>query len=136
MLFSLANKSAQNRLRFGYDTNPETVLRFATGVIGKVSCTIEEALPCIFPASRFGDEGTVRNNQIFTKLWPGRTRWATVQTTVPDTADVSHHPSVPDVNHLVECAPVGKESRRNVAEAVKTHDICLAAEISAGMGGP
>jgi predicted dehydrogenase len=88
-------------------------------------------MPYTFPVSLFGDQGTIRDNRIFTRRWPGQTGWAAIPTILPDTADVSHHPFVAEVNHFVECILGGRESHCNVADAVKTHEICLAAEISA-----
>lgn len=130
-VFSYANTSSENPLGFDYDTNRLTVLRFANGVIGKVACTIEGAMPYTFPIALYGDEGAIRNNQIFTRQWPGQRGWATIPTILPDTAEVSHHPFAAEVDHFVECILAGRESHCNVADAVKTHEICLAAEISA-----
>jgi len=135
-VFSYANTSPENPLRFEYDTNAETVLRFSNGVIGKVGCTIEGAMPYTFPVSLFGDQGAIRDNRIFTRRWPGQTGWATIPTILPDTAEVSHHPFVGEMNHFVECILAGRESHCNVVDAVKTHEICLAAEISAREGRP
>lgn len=71
-----------------------------------------------------------------TKRWPGQTSWATVPAILPDTAEVSHHPFAGQMNHFVECILLDRESHCNVADAVKTHEICLAAEISTREGRP
>jgi predicted dehydrogenase len=41
-----------------------------------------------------------------------------------------------EINHFVDCIPSSKESHCNVADAVKTHQICLASEISARENRP
>jgi len=41
-----------------------------------------------------------------------------------------------EINHFVECIRASQESHGNVADAVKTHEICLASEISARENRP
>jgi len=53
-----------------------------------------------------------------------------------DSAEVAHHPFVGEMNHFVDCVLNDRESHCNVADAVKTHRICLAAEVSAREGKP
>jgi predicted dehydrogenase len=40
------------------------------------------------------------------------------------------------MNHFVDCILAGRESHCNVADTVKTHEICLAADLSAAEGRP
>ena len=47
-----------------------------------------------------------------------------------------NHPFMGEIEHFVECIQFGRESHVNVADAVKTHVICLASEISAKTGKP
>jgi predicted dehydrogenase len=129
-IFAYANTSASNKLNYEYEPNSLTLLRFADGTIAKVGCSIECNMPYAFNILLMGDEGTIRNNQIFTNRWPGQTGWATVPTILPDSGDVSHHPFSAEVDHLVDCILHDRESHCNIADSVKTHEICLAAEIS------
>jgi len=131
-----ANFSQHNPLRYEYEPNSVTILKFADGTIGKVATSIECVMPYSFKIELLGDQGTIRNNQIYTKRWPGQTSWAAVPTVLPDSGDVTHHPFVGEVNHLVDCIVADKESHVNVADAVKTHEICLASEVSAAEGRP
>jgi predicted dehydrogenase len=55
---------------------------------------------------------------------------------MPDTAEVSHHPFQGQMDHFVDCILNKRESHANVADSVKTHEICIAAEISAREGRP
>jgi predicted dehydrogenase len=135
-VFSYANTSRKNHLKFEYDPNALTAIKFADGLIGKVSCSLEAMMPYAFPILLMGDRGAIRNNQFVTRRWPGQKGWATVPTILPDTAEVSHHPFVGEMNHFVDCILNGRESHCNVADAVKTHRICLAAEVSAREGKP
>jgi len=108
-----------------------TLIRFADGIMGKVASSIECAMPYVFNVELLGEQGTIRNNQLFTRKWPGQAGWATIPAVLPDSGDVSHHPFVGEINHLVECIRTNTESHVNVADAVKTHEICFATQMSA-----
>lgn len=131
-----SNFSKKNPLGYEYEPNSVTIVKFADGTIGKVASSVECVMPYSFNIELLGDQGTIRNNQIYTRKWPGQTGWATIPTILPDSGDVTHHPFVGEVNHLVECILTDKESHVNVADAVKTHEICLATELSAAEGRP
>jgi predicted dehydrogenase len=62
--------------------------------------------------------------------------FAEIPTVLPDSPSVTHHPFVPQIAHFVECIQEGRETHCNIADAVKTHEICLAAEISKNEGRP
>lgn len=131
-----ANFSPQNPLRYEYEPNSVTIIKFADGTIGKVASSVECVMPYFFNILLLGDGGTIRNNQMFTRKWPGQKGWATIPTVLPDSGDVTHHPFSAEIDHFVDCILNGRESHCNVADAVKTHEICLATEISAHEGRP
>ena len=131
-----ANYSKDNRLALEYEPNSVTLVKFADGTMGKVASSMEAVMPYAFNILLLGDRGTIRNNQVFTKRWPGQTSWASVPTVMPDSADVSHHPFAGQMNHFVDCILGDRESHCNVADAVKTHEICFASEVSAREGKP
>jgi predicted dehydrogenase len=135
-VFAYANTGPHNVMQFEYETNSITTVKFANCTIGKVGCTIEAMMPYMFNILLVGEEGTIRNNQVFTRRWPGQKNWATIPTILPDTADVDHHPFVAEINHFVDCILNDRESHCNIADAVKTHEICLAMELSAHEGRP
>ena len=130
-VFSYGNVSRSNPLHYEYDPNSLTMVRFEDGTMGKVASSIECVQPYIFNVALFGDEGTMRNNQIFSKRWPGQKGWATVPTILPDSGDVTHHPFSDEVGHFVECILENRESHANLEDAAVTHEICFAAQISA-----
>lgn len=131
-----SNKSTQNPFQYEYDPNVVTIVKFASGAIGKVACCLEARMPYVFNVELFGDKGTIRNNQVFTTQWPGQNSWAAIPAILPDSGDVSHHPFQKEVDHFVECIQTGKESHASVADTYKTHEICLAADMSAAEGKP
>lgn len=132
-----ANTSAGNPLDYEYPPNTVTIIKFKSGLIGKVASMVEYVGPYLFPITIMGNAGTIRNNQVFsTKLFPGQTHYATVPTILPDSGDVSHHPFIGEINHLVDSILHGRECHVNLDDAVKTHEICLAADKSAETGKP
>ncbi len=135
-VFAYANTSPSNRLAYEYDTNSITLMKFDDGTIGKTACSVESAAPYTFPITLMGDGGVIRNNQVFTRQWPGQTGWATVPTVLPDTAEVTHHPFVAEIDHFIDCIRTGRASHCNIADALRTHEICFASEISAREGRP
>jgi predicted dehydrogenase len=133
---SYANFSKGNPLGYEYEPNSVTLVKFAGGVIGKVSSSIECVMPYMFHILLMGNQGSIRNNQLFTSRWPGQKDWASIPTILPDSGAVTHHPFDAEIVHLVDCILSGRESHCNVADAVKTHEICLASEISARENRP
>ena len=55
--------------------------------------------------------------------------------TMPDSADVSHHPFQAEIDELVACVLEGRDTSIDVFEAQKTMEVCLAADQSAALGG-
>ena len=135
-VFSYSNTGPGNRLGYEYDTNSVTLLKFAGGCLGKVSCSFEAVAPYQFPILLMGTGGTLRNNELWTSRWPGQTGWVKIPTVLPDTADVTHHPFTAEIGHFVQCIREGRESHCNLADAVIAHEICLAADLSAREGRP
>lgn len=135
-VFSYATTSRGNPLEYEYDPNSVTLVRFAGGVMGKVTTSIESVAPYTFSIVLMGNGGTIRDNRVFSKRWPGQNGWATIPAILPDSGVVEHHPFVPQIAHFVDCIQRGVESHCNVADAVKTHEICLAAELSRAGGRP
>jgi predicted dehydrogenase len=129
-LFSYANASKGNPLDYEYEPNSVTLIRFVDGSMGKVATSIEYVAPYTFPIVLMGNAGTIRDNRLFTKRWPGQTGWTGIATVLPDSGAVSHHPFTPQIAHFIDCVLRGTESHCNIADAVKTHEICIAAEIS------
>jgi predicted dehydrogenase len=122
---------------YEYDPTSVTIIKFEDGTLGKVASSLECVQPYVFNVNLCGAEGTLRNNQLFSKkLLPGQTNFATIPTVLPDSGDVSHHPFQDEIDHLVRCILDGEESFCNLADAAKTHEIVFAADRSAREGKP
>jgi len=130
-VFAYANFSHNNPLHYEYEPNSVTLVKFEDGTLGKVASSVECIQPYVFHINLLGEQGTIRNNQVFTKRWPGQKGWATIPTILPDSGDVTHHPFREEINHFVDCLLNNRESHANLEDAAQTHEICLASEISA-----
>lgn len=125
----------ENYRLYEYDPTMVTIIKFKGGAVGKVASSIECVQPYVFSINLLGDKGAIRNNQLYSPhKMPGQRGFATIPTILPDSGDVTHHPFQGEVDHLVECILNDKESFVNVEDGVRTHEICIAAEISAREG--
>src|SRR5438132_46669 len=61
-VFAMANFSKNNPLKYEYEPNSVTLIRFADGIMGKVASSIECAMPYVFNVELLGEQGTIRNN--------------------------------------------------------------------------
>ncbi len=132
----ITNRGPKNLLKYEYDTNSLTIVKFENGAIGKIGASIECIQPYVFNIRLLGDAGTIANDKFYTNKLPGQTGWATVPTILPDSGDVTHHPYQGEIDHFVDCIRTGRESHVNLEDAVKTHEICLASDLSAETGKP
>ncbi len=124
------------RESFEYPANVVAALKFQSGAIGKTSALFDAEMPYQFNIDLAGTEGTIRDNRVWSKrLFPGQTAWSTMQTILPDSGDVDHHPFDAEMNHLVDCILRDRESHVNIADAYKTHEVCIAIDRSIAQGG-
>ena len=111
------------------------LVKFEDGATGKISATTQAFMPYVFNIELLGDKGVIRNNQLASQKFPGQTTFTTIPTILPDSGAVSHHPFQGEIDHLVECILNNVESHCNVEDAVNTHEVCFAAEMSAERNG-
>jgi len=122
--------------KFEYDANVVAILKFQSGAIGKTSALFDADMPYSFNIDLAGTEGTLRDNRVWSKkLFPGQTGWSTMKTILPDSGAVDHHPFDAEINHLVDCILHQRESHCNIADAYRTHEVCLAIDRSIAEGG-
>ncbi len=130
-VFAYSNCSPQNPLNYEYEPNSLTLIKFEDGTLGRVTSSVECVQPYLFNVQLVGDQGTIRNNQIYSKRWTGLKGWATFPTILLDSGDVTHHPFKDEVNHFVDCILNDRESHASLEDAALTHEICFASDISA-----
>jgi predicted dehydrogenase len=122
--------------RYEYPATEVAILRFASGAIGKLSSSLDCQMPYTFNVDLLGDKGTIRDNRLWAPtLFPGQNGWATVPCILPDSGAVEHHPFEGEINHFIDCVLGDTESEVNVEDAVHTHEVCIAMDLSAERGG-
>jgi predicted dehydrogenase len=122
--------------RCEYDANVVAILRFESGMIGKTSALFDAEMPYAFNIDLAGTEGTLRDNNVWSKnLFPGQTSWTRMETILPNSGDVNHHPFDAEMDHLVDCVLENRPSHCNIADAYRTHEICMAIDRSLAEGG-
>jgi predicted dehydrogenase len=119
-----------------WDATIITLVRFASGAIGKIGCVLEGNTPYTFNVRLHGPKGTLVNNRFYSHLLPGQTGWAEFPTILPDTPQVTHHPFQPEIDHFIDCILNDATPLVDIKDAVKTHEIMFAAEISANERRP
>jgi UDP-N-acetyl-2-amino-2-deoxyglucuronate dehydrogenase len=121
---------------YEYDANVVAVMKLEDGTIAKSSVLLDADIPYAFNIDLIGTEGSLRDNRIWSKkLLPGQTSWATMPTILPDSGDVHHHPFDAQIDHLVDSIREDRQSHCNVADAYRTHELCLAIDRSIAEGG-
>ena len=121
---------------FEYEPNVVAIFKFQSGAIGKVSTLFDGEMPYTFNIDLAGTEGTLRDNQIWSKrLFPGQTDWTGFPTVLPNSSDVDHHPFDGEIDNLVECILQNREPRCNLNDAFRSHELCMAIDRSITSGG-
>jgi len=119
-----------------YEGLEVVLLKFDNGVLGKVTANFDCIMPYTFPVEIFGDQGTVKDNRLWSHKFPGQKGWIEIPSILPDSSDVSHHPFQAQMDHFVECIQNGRESHCNLEDAIHTHEIALAAQKCYEIGQP
>ena len=122
---------------FEFDANVVAVVKFRSGIIGKVSALLDCEMPYAFNMDLAGTEGTIRDDRIWSKkLFPGQTGWARCPTILPDSGAVHHHPFEGEINHFVRCILEDRQSHCNIADAYRSHELCMAIDQSLQLRQP
>jgi predicted dehydrogenase len=110
-----------------YDGLEIALVRFANGIVGKVSVNFDCVMPYRFPLRIFGDRGTVFDDRVWSHKFPGQKAWVELPAIQPDSVEVTHHPFQAQMDHFVDCLQRGIESHCNLDDAIKTHEVVFAA---------
>jgi predicted dehydrogenase len=122
--------------RYEYPATVVGTVKFSNGAIGKVSSSVDCVMPYQFNIDLMGDGGAIRDNRVYSReLFPQQSGWAVVPSILPDSGDVSHHPFEGEIRHFLDCIESGEDSYVDIADAVNTHEVCLAMDRSWQHGG-
>jgi len=112
-------------------------VKFRDGKIGRSATSFDVKMPYRFNIGVYGTEGSIRNDEVFApKLFPGQNNFLKVPCTLPDSADVAHHPFTSEVAHFLDCILGDRRPFPDLEDAAQTQAICCAADRSAESGRP
>lgn len=130
------NKWEDTKSPLEYDDLEVAIVKFDNGALGKVSVNYGAIMPYTFPFEIFGNKGTVKDNRLWSHKFAGQKDWVTLPSILPDSADVTHHPFQGEMDHFVDCIINEHESHANLDDAIKTHEVALAAQECYKTGRP
>ena len=124
-----------HRKDYEYEPTYAAVVKFKNGKIGKTGCSFENECPYVMNIILHGSKGSVLNEKFYTKEWyPGQQGWQTFNSIFLDSGDVAHHPFQEMVDDLAKALAEDKEATANIHEAYKSHELCLAIDLSIETG--
>ncbi|HEX2453499.1 MAG TPA: Gfo/Idh/MocA family oxidoreductase [Vicinamibacterales bacterium] len=148
------------RFTAGYEWPTSIVVnaRLATGALGHVTSSTDFMLPYTFLVELMGDRATLRQDLLESLDAPidvdalqagnpfpdvsfepesraSGQQAVRIRCTMPDSADVAHHPFQAEIDELAAAILEGRPSAIDVFDAQRTMEVCLAADSSAEQGG-
>ena len=121
---------------YEYPHTVEAIVRFASGAIGRVSASMGCIMPYAFDVTVMGDQGTLRDNRLWSHLFPGQTDYAAIPTHLPNSGSVLDHPFGPGLEHLTACIEADRETDISLAGTMNVHEALLAIDQSVETGQP
>jgi len=121
---------------YQYDTATVTVIRFKNGMMGKCASVIDCLQPYFFNLNILGSQGTIKNDEFFSKKIEGLNGWTKMDVHLADSGDVGAHPYRDQFAYFAECMDNGKRPHNDLASAFETHRVVFAADKSAETGKP
>jgi predicted dehydrogenase len=128
---SFSCKGPNNPLKYCYDPNSVTILKFANGAVGKCAASIEYRGPYYFPFELHGEAGALRDNKFYSLKLEGQKDFAEIPTVLLDSGDVTHHPYQDEIDELVQCILEDREHSLNLDYAARCHEVVFAADLAA-----
>jgi predicted dehydrogenase len=132
----LANTWSDGAPPMQYEGLEVALVKFSSGVVGKVSVNADCVMPYRFPIRVFGDRGSFFDNHVWSHKYPGQTDWVELPTILPDSSDVSHHPFQGEIDHFINCLDDDTESHCDLNDAIKTHEVVFAIQECYRTGSP
>jgi predicted dehydrogenase len=121
---------------YEYATSSVTILKFASGRIGKCAAIVDCLQPYYFHTHLCGSEGSLLDNKFHSmKLGTNKNEWSTLAMKMLDSGDVSDHPYQRQFQTFFESIEADVEMPlTSITDALKTHEIIFAADRSANSG--
>jgi len=123
---------------YEYDTSSVTLLKFTDGRIGKCAAIVDCLQPYYFHTHLVGSEGSILDKKFHVNL-PGFNKhaWGEMSLKMLDSGDVSDHPYQTQFEAFFTALGQGRPMPlTSLADAVQSHEVIFAADLSAQLGRP
>lgn len=118
-----------------FDPNVLAMLTLKNGGMGKVSSLLHCRTPYKFSIRLHGDQGTMIDNRIYSRLFPGQTDYVEIPTILPDSGDVAHHPFKEEIADFIRSAAERTATKCDFRDAFRSMEVCFAIDESMATGG-
>ncbi len=113
------------------------IVKFTNGAVAKLTSSFETAMPYQLNLRLYGTKGTIQNGNLWSEvLAPAQSGWAEFPAVGADSGDPAHHPFRPLVDHIVDCIDHDRPAFPGVCDALASHEIVFAADLSVAEGRP
>ena len=123
---------------YEYPTTSVTIIKFADGRIGKTASVLDCFQPYYFHTHLVGSKGSLLDNKIHSEeLSLDKSKWSELSMKMVDSGDVADHPYQTQFEAYFAALKDGKAMEgTSLDEAVKSHEVIFAADLSAERGEP
>lgn len=123
--------------KYEYPTTCVTILKFRDGRVGKTASVLDCFQPYYFHTHLVGSEGTLLDNKLHSNsLELDKTQWSELSMKLADSGDVADHPYQAQFEAFFDSLKKGQPMpKTSLDEAIKTHELIFAADLSAKRGG-
>lgn len=115
---------------YEYPHTVEALVRFQSGAIGRVSASMGCIMPYAFNVTLMGDQGTLRDNRLWSHRFPGQTDYVTIPTQMPDSGSVMDHPFSDGLEHFLTCIEQDRDTDISLSSTMNVHEALLAIDRS------
>lgn len=134
-----ANSAHPTYARYEYPSTTTTLLKFTDGTVGKCASVIDCWQPYYFHTHLVGSEGSLLDNRFHSNPLHGddRQRWKELPFQPVDSGDVADHPYQTQFDAFFAALARGDDlPLTGLSQAVRTHEVILAADRSLQLGRP
>jgi predicted dehydrogenase len=123
---------------YEYPTATTSILKFASGKVGKVASVIDCMQPYYFHTHLVGSEGSLLDNKLYSSKFSLRDKlWTELPMALADSGDVSDHPYEAQFQAFFEALDRGEEMpRTSLDEALQSFRVVFACDRSLEEGRP
>ncbi len=125
--------------KYEYPTSSVTILKFRNGAVGKCAAVVDCFQPYYFHTHLVGSEGSLLDDRLHSNLLGGlnKSQWSKLSMSLMDSGDVSDHPYQAEFDAFFEAIDTNTEMPlAGLREAVESHQVIFAADLSAQCGRP